>query len=238
MHWRMVGGLYGILRIYWKTYLGFSKCSLFNRDNVYLSSPSAPSIFFELFSVFLFERGFAFLDGTDEAGWKLLALPLLGGALAVIVTNTLSCYEVRRNWSGGMWYTLSPQVSNTLPSMFVAQFWTQVNTLFPPHAQQATHSSRGEGWQCGSCSSSHNSNSIRCVKVCCSAKHVNVCNSWSCKRCYCVRYCNATGLHKSTMHAMREGTSRDCLPFPFPSPCPCRYGPRVQGTPAACHVAS
>ena len=162
MHWRMVGGLYGILRIYWKTYSCFSKCSLFNRDNVYLSSPSTPSIFFELFSVFLFERGFAFLNGTDQAGWKLLALPLLGGALAVIVTNTLSCYEVRRNWSGGMWYTLSSQVSNTLPSMFVAQFWTQVNTLFPPHAQQATHSSRGEGWQCGSCSSSHSSNSIRC----------------------------------------------------------------------------
>ena len=58
------------------------------------------------------------------------------------------------------------------------------------------------------------------VKVCCSVKLVNVCNSWSCKRRYCVRYCNATGLHKSTMHAMREGTSRDCVPFPFPSPLP------------------
>ena len=80
------------------------------------------------------------------------------------------------------------------------------------------------------------------VKVCCSEKLVNViynvCNSGSCNRCYCVRYCNTTGLHKSTMHAMREGTSRDCPPFPFPSPCPCRYGPRVQGTPAASHVAS
>ena len=148
----------------------------------------------------------------------------VGGALAVIVTNTLSCYEVRRNWSGGMWYTLSSQVSNTLPSMFVAQFWTQVNTLFPPHAQQATHSSRGEGWQCGSCSSSHSSNSIRCG----SSIRESVLFR---KTCQCVQFWvlqkvllreilqyNRLAQKHNARNEGRDIKRLPSLPFPFPLP--------------------
>ena len=36
MHWRMVGGLYGTLHIYWKTYWCFFRVLFFNRNNVHL----------------------------------------------------------------------------------------------------------------------------------------------------------------------------------------------------------
>ena len=198
----------------------FFRVLFFYRNNVSSFYPSLPV--FSLNSSQNFERGFAFLDGTDQAGWKLLALPLLGGSLAVIVTNTLSCCEVRRNWSGGMWYTLSSQVSNALRSMFVAQFWTQVNTLFPPHAQQATHSSRGEGWQCGSCSSSQSSNSIRCG----SSIRESVLFS---KTCQCVQFlvlqkallreilqCNRLAQKHNARNEGRDIKRLRSLPFPFP----------------------
>ena len=118
--------------------------------------------------------------------------------------------------------------SNTLPSMFVAQFWTQVNTLFPPHAQQATHSSRGEGWQCGSCSSSHSSNSIRCgssiresvlfSKTCqCSSQCVQF---WVLQKVLLreILQCNRLAQKHNARNEGRDIKRLPSLPFPFPLP--------------------
>ena len=185
--------------------------------------PPLPVFFWTVLSISLRKR-ICIFGRNRRSGMKAPRSSSVGGALAVIVTNTLSCYEVRRNWSGGMWYTLSSQVSNTLPSMFVAQFWTQVNTLFPPHAQQATHSSRGEGWQCGSCSSSHSSNSIRC------GSSIRECVLFS-KACQCVQFLvlqkvllreilqyNRLAQKHNARNEGRDIKRLPSLPFPFPLP--------------------